>query len=57
MEDDTNFAEWAGALLEWNSELRMVRFQSLGAEMGPWGMEEGKTTGENAKVYGIYNYS
>eukprot|EP00435_Cladocopium_sp_Y103_P022469 s2279_g5.t1 len=27
MEDDTNFAEWAGALLEWNSELRMVRFQ------------------------------
>jgi hypothetical protein len=30
MEDDTNFAEWAGALLEWNSELRMVRFQFLG---------------------------
>jgi len=30
MDDDTNFAEWAGALLEWNSELRKVRFQCLG---------------------------
>ena len=29
MDDDTNFAEWAGALLEWNSELRKVRFQCL----------------------------
>ncbi|CAJ1442608.1 unnamed protein product, partial [Effrenium voratum] len=27
MDDDTYFAEWAGALLEWNPELRMVRFQ------------------------------
>ena len=27
MDDDTNFAEWAGALLEWNSELRFVRFR------------------------------
>ena len=27
MDDDTNFAEWAGALLEWNSNLRFVRFR------------------------------
>ncbi|CAK9025794.1 unnamed protein product [Durusdinium trenchii] len=27
MDDSTNFAEWAGALLEWNSELRRVRFE------------------------------
>lgn len=36
MDDDTNFAEWAGALLEWNSELRKVRFQCLGCLETPW---------------------
>eukprot|EP00931_Biecheleriopsis_adriatica_P069686 TRINITY_DN43488_c0_g1_i1.p1 TRINITY_DN43488_c0_g1~~TRINITY_DN43488_c0_g1_i1.p1 ORF type:complete len:567 (+),score=102.08 TRINITY_DN43488_c0_g1_i1:62-1702(+) len=33
MDDDTNFAEWAGALLEWNPELRKVRFRLVPQRM------------------------
>ncbi|CAK9025792.1 unnamed protein product [Durusdinium trenchii] len=36
MDDSTNFAEWAGALLEWNSELRRVRFELVPRRRWPF---------------------
>ena len=61
MEDDTNFAEWAGALLEWNSELRMVRFQSLGARRRERRLVKMRRFMVYITIvnggYGIYNYS